>query len=147
MNKLKKALALSLATISAASFAACDFGSLQSQYGGEGDANATLELIINENATKTIEFAYLAAGFGEDPYIAVANAYMKKNPDVQITTYSNPEINSALNTIMIPNSSEGLSDIYSIRDEGALKTWAKQGLVESLDGIMASKTSCELFWA
>ena len=140
MNRFKKALALSLATISVASFAACDFGSLQSQYGGEGDANATLELIINENATTTIEFAYLAAGFGEDPYIAVANAYMKKNPNVQITTYSNPEINGALNTIMIPNSSEGLSDIYSIRDEGALKTWAKQGLVESLDGIMASQT-------
>ena len=138
MNKLKKALALTLATVSAASFSSC-FG-MKDKYGNEGDANATLELIVNENATKTIEFAYLAAGFGEDPYIAIANAYMKKHPDVQITTYSNPEINSVLGTIMIPNSSEGLSDIYSIRDEGALKTWAKQGLVEPLDSIMASNT-------
>ena len=138
MNKFKKALSLSLAAISVASFAACN--GLKDKYGNEGETNATLELIINENATTTIEFAYLAAGFGEDPYIAVANAYMKKHPDVQITTYSNPEINSVLNTIMVPNSSEGLSDIYSIRDEGSLKTWSKQGLVESLDGIMASQT-------
>ena len=138
MNKLKKVLSLSLAAVSVASLASCN--QLKDKYGNEGQTNATLELIINENATTTIEFAYLAAGFGEDPYIAVANAYMKKHPEVQITTYSNPEINGALNTIMIPNSSEGLSDIYSIRDEGALKTWAKQGLVESLDGIMASQT-------
>ena len=138
MNKLTKAFALSMASISVLSLAAC--GGLKDKYGNEGETNATLELIYNEGATTTIEFAYLAAGFGEDPYIAVAHAYMKKHPDVQISTYSNPEINSTLNTVMIPNSSEGLSDIYSIRDEGSLKTWAKQGLVESLDGIMASKT-------
>lgn len=139
MMKMKQVVAASLAAVSALSLASCG-GDMKDKYGNEGDANATLELIINENATKTIEFGYLAAGFGEDPYIAVANAYMKKNPDVQIMTYSNPEINGALNTIMIPNSSEGLSDIYSIRDEGSIKTWAKQGLVESLDGIMASQT-------
>lgn len=140
MNKFKKALALTLAGASVLSMAACNMGDLESQYGGEGEANATLELIVNEGATKSIEFGYLAAGFGEDPYIAVANAYMKKHPDVQIYTYSNPEINGALNTIMIPNSSEGLSDIYSIRDEGSIKTWAKQGLVASLDDLMASQT-------
>ena len=101
MNKFKKALALTLAGASVLSMAACNMGDLESQYGGEGEANATLELIVNEGATKSIEFGYLAAGFGEDPYIAVANAYMKKHPDVQIYTYSNPEINGALNTIMI----------------------------------------------
>lgn len=137
MNKFKKALAVSLAGVSVLSLAACN---MEDKYGNDGQANATLELIINENATQTIEFAYLAAGFGEDPYIAVANAYMKKHPEVQITTYSSPEINSALNTIMIPNSSEGLSDIYSIRDEGSLKTWAKQKLVEPLDSLMALQT-------
>ncbi len=136
MNKLTKALALSMAGVSVVSLAACN--GLKDKYGDDGQANATLELIINENATKSIEFGYLAAGFGEDPYIAIANAYMRKNPDVQINTYSNPEINSALNTIMVPNSSEGLSDIYSIRDEGALKQWAKQGLVEPLDALMTS---------
>ena len=136
MNKIKKFLALSMAGVSVLSMAAC--GDLKDKYGNEGETNATLELIINENATKTVEFAYLAAGFGEDPYIAVANAYMKKHPDVQITTYSNPEINEALNTIMVPNSSEGLSDIYSIRDEGSLKQWAKQKLIEPLDTLMAT---------
>ena len=138
MNKLKKVLAVTLATLSAASFASCDM--LKNQYGNEGETNATLELITNPNATKTIEFSYLAAGFGEDPYIAVANAYMRKHPDVQITTYSDPEINGSLGTIMVPNPPEDMSNIYSIRDEGALKTWAKQGLVEPLDDIMASQT-------
>lgn len=135
MNKMKRFLAVSMAGVSVLSMAAC--GDLKDKYGNEGKTNATIELIINENATKTVEFAYLAAGFGEDPYIAVANAYMKKHPDVQITTYSNPEINESLNTIMVPNSSEGLSDIYSIRDEGALKQWAKQKLVEPLDSLMS----------
>ena len=87
MNKLKRVLSLSLAAVSIASLASCR--DMKDKYGNEGEKNATLELIVNEGATTTIEFAYLAAGFGEDPYIAVANAYMKKNPDVQIATYSN----------------------------------------------------------
>ncbi len=138
MKKTAKILALSLVGVSVFSLASC--GDLKDKYGNEGETTRTIELIINENATTTVTFAYLAAGFGEDPYYAVANAYMEKHPDVQIQPYSNAEIDAALNLYMVPGSSEGLADIYSYRWETTLKTWIGQGLVEPLDDLMTKDT-------
>ena len=138
MKKLAKIMALSLAGISVFSMASC--ADLKDKYGNDGKTTNTIELIINENATTTVIFSYLAAGFGEDPYYAVANAYMEKHPDVQIQPYSNAEIDAALNLYMVPGSSEGLADIYSYRWETTLKNWIGQGLVEPLDDLMVKDT-------
>ena len=133
MKKFSKALSLTLATMLSLSMVACGGGNSNDLTGGDG-------LVLKEqaNATKQVVFEYLQAGFGNNPYIAVANAYMEKNPDVQVVLVPNREIVSTTATALATNT--GISDIYSYPYGDVLKTWYTNGWLEDLTGLCNEQT-------
>ena len=141
MKKTAKLLNVLMATTMVFSMAACGGGT--GNGGGTGSGGNTsntgdeLKLITNANATKTITFEYLKAGFGNDPYIAVANAYMERHPDVQINTFANREIEGQAPLNISTGTS--VSDIYSYpRDSN--KTWIEEGWLEDLTDLCNQQT-------
>lgn len=134
MKKIAKVTSIALASMMLLSMGACGGSS-----GGDdsGSSASGLKLKINANATKEITFEYLKAGFGDDPYIAVANAFMERNPDVQVRTYANREIVGTTQNNL--TSGQGVSDIYSY-PYNAIKTWIKDGLLEDLTSLCAEQT-------
>ena len=135
MKKLTKILSVAMASAMMLSMTACGGGG--STGSGGGGSSSGLKLKVNENATKEIVFEYLLAGFGNDPYYAVANAYMERNPDVQIMPYGNKDIRgTAQNNVA---SGTGVSDIYCYPDD-SIKMWIKDGLLEDLSSLCQQET-------
>ena len=141
MKKITKMLCFSMAAATmACSMAGCFGGGTSGGQSGNpnADLDGSLTLTVNEGATKSIVFEYLDAGFGDDPYIAVANAYMAKNKDVQVYLLPNVEIKNTVNSALTTNTN--VSDIYSFDNESSIKTWGAKGLVEDLTDLLEEKT-------
>lgn len=142
MKKFTKALCFSLvAATVGVSMTGCGGGGGKTSSdapGGMIGEDATLTLTINENATEEVVFEYLDAGFGDDPYIAIANGYMAKNPNVQIVLYPNVEIRETLNNTITSNTN--ISDIYSYPFENPIKTWSALGYVEDISDVLGMQT-------
>lgn len=132
MKKIAKILSVVMASTMMLSMTAC---------GGSSSSGSTqtgsIQLKINENATKEIVFEYLLAGFGNDPYYAIANAYMERNPDVQIRPYGNKDIVGTTQNNLTAN--QGVSDIYCYPYD-SIKMWIKDGLLEDLTDLCNQQT-------
>lgn len=115
MKKIIKILCVILAFICAMPFVSC----------GE-----------EEKPKNVVELAVLKAGFGEIPYRKLAEAYMEKNPEVQVKLRFDPEINSNVGNQM--NSKNNLPEIYSTRDLNQIKEFAARGLVLNLNELLDS---------
>lgn len=121
MKKITKALSLTLAAAismsAAVSLAACG---------------------VEERDPNTILFEYLSAGFGDEPYMAVAKAFEEKNPGKKVKLVPNREIvGTAANSI---STGTGVSDIYSYPYGNVLKTWYTNGWLEDLSDVCAQQT-------
>ncbi len=138
MKKTSKILSLVMASILSLSFVACGGGDNSGMGDGGGDERDELVLKTNEGATKKVSFEYLQAGFGNDPYIAVANGYMERNPDVQIELIPNRQITSTTSNNLAAN--QGVADIYSYPYGNILKTWHSNGWLEDLTDLCAQQT-------
>lgn len=140
MKKFAKVICFSLvAATMTASMAACGGGKTSdSNPGGMLGDDATLTLTENKNATETVVFEYLDAGFGDDPYIAVANGYMAKNPNVQIQLFPNVDLRETMNSALATNTN--ISDIYSFPYENSIKGWGALNLLEDLSGLLDEQT-------
>lgn len=131
MRKFSKALCLTMVATTALSMTACGGGGT---LGGGGD-----ELVLIQNkGGREVVFEYLEAGFGNNPYIAVANGFMEKHPDVQITLYPNREIVGMTSNNLSSNT--GVSDIYSYPYGNVMKTWISEGWMEDLSDLCAQQT-------
>lgn len=141
MNKITKLLSFSMAAATmVCSMAGCFGGGGSSASGNvNADLDGSLTLTVNEGATKSVVFEYLDAGFGDDPYIAVANAYMAKNKDVQIYLLPNVEIDNTVNSALTTNTN--VSDLYSFKSDKSIKSWGANGLVEDLSGLLKENTA------
>ena len=131
MKKLAKIFSLVMATMMLLPVAACGGGNK------DKEENEGLKLKVNANATKEITFEYLKAGFGNDPYIAVANAYMERHPDVQVNTFANREIVGT--TPMNIEAGQGVSDVYSFPYDH-IKMWISDGWLEDLTDLCNQQT-------
>ncbi len=126
---------LSLAMAGALTFAAVGCGGGNNSGGGSGSGSG---LTLTVTGGREVVFEYLKAGYGDDPYIAIANGFMAKHPDVQITLLANREISSTTSSNLSSNS--GVSDIYSYPYGGPLKTWIANGWVEDLTSLLEEET-------
>jgi N-acetylglucosamine transport system substrate-binding protein len=86
------------------------------------------------SAKRVLKFEFLKAGFGTEPYEALANAFMAEHPDVTVKLVPNKDINSTTATKLQANNN--LSDIYSVRSVSYIKSWAAKGYVHALDGLL-----------
>ena len=102
MKKLSKVLALGMAAVATMGLFACG-----SDSGNKGGSSLTLM----QTGGREVLFEFLNAGYGKDPYIAVANGFMEKHPDVQIVLVPNREIGSTTGNAL--SSGVGVSDVYS----------------------------------
>ncbi len=130
MKKSTKIVSLMLSAVCCFGFFGC----------GEKDGNKDdggLKLITTGG--REVLFEYLDAGFGDNPYIAVANAFMEKHSDVQIKLVPNRELASTT-ALNIKGDPSGVSDIYSYMSDGQIKTWVTDGLVEDLTELVNKNT-------
>ena len=128
MKRFGKAVCLAMVAATALSTTACG--------GGAGGGEDELELIITGG--REVVFEFLDAGFGRNPYIAIANGYMERHPDVQILLQANREI---VNTTAINLSANtGVSDIYSFPYSSMMKTWISEGWMEDISDVCAQQT-------
>lgn len=130
MKTLNKILSLSCAALVALSATACGVDLPSS-----GDGEESLELM--KTGGREVIFEYLDAGFGNNPYIAVANGFMKRHPDVQIRTLANRQI--AGTTANNLDSGTGVSSIYSYPYD-TMKTWIANGWIEDLTDLLDRET-------
>lgn len=131
MKKLSKALCLTMVATMALSTAACGGGG-----GLLGGGDDELELI--QTGGREVVFEFLEAGFGKNPYIAIANGYMERHPDVQIVLYPNREIVGTTSNNLSSNT--GVSDIYSYPYGNVMKTWIAEGWMEDLSALCQEET-------
>lgn len=131
MKKISKVLCLAMVATTALSTTACG-GSGGGLLGGEEG----LELI--QTGGREVVFEFLDAGFGKNPYIAVANGYMERHPDVQIVLYANREIVGTTSNNLSSNT--GVSDIYSYPYGNVMKTWISEGWMEDLSDLCQEQT-------
>lgn len=115
MKNITKIVSLGLASVSLLSLAACGGGTTKQR----GD--------------REIIFEYLDAGFGDEPYVAVAEAFMAKYPEITVTLCPNRELTGTLNNSLSSNTN--VSDIYSYQYSSGLRTWITNGYVEDLTAL------------
>ncbi len=130
MNKKTRIAGLLLAVVCAFGFVGCG--------GGNGGTEKN-KLTLKKTGGREVVFEYLNGGFGDDPYIAVANAFMDKHPDVQISLLPNRELASTT-ALNLKGDASSVSDIYSYMSDGQIKTWVTDGLVEDLTELCNKQT-------
>ncbi len=132
MKKFSKIFSVAMASALALSATACGVVDPDNLYGNSGD------LTLKVTGGREVVFEFLNAGFGQNPYIAIANGFMERHPDVQITLLANREIRSTTSTNL--SSNEGVSDIYSFPDGSPLKTWVANGWIQDLTDLCNRET-------
>lgn len=83
-----------------------------------------------------VELAVLLAGYGEIPYRKLAEAYMAKNPGIQVKLRFDPEINSSVSNQI--DSNNNLPEIYSTRDLNQIKSFAADGKILNLNELLGT---------
>ena len=131
MKKLSKVLSATLATSFVFAGVAC----------GIDTNNSRTTLTLIETGGEPILFEYLDAGFGSDPYIAVANAFMEEHPEYQIVTIPNRQISGTTSTNLSANTD--VSDIYSYPYGGPIRTWISKGWVEDLTDLCTTQKTLD----
>lgn len=123
MKKITKFLAIALASLSCVSAFACSGG-------GGGD---------DPDGRRILKFEFLKAGYGVDGYQALANAFMKENPDVLVKLIPNYNIGSTTPTKLEANNN--LSDVFLIPSTADIKRWAIKDWVEPLDSVYEAEVA------
>ena len=90
---------------------------------------------------RVVKWEVLKAGYGTKPYEKVAEAFMKKNPDVLVKIVFNPSISDT--TASRLESNTNLADVYSFKSMESIKRWIAEGWVEPLDDVYNAKLSTE----
>lgn len=88
---------------------------------------------------RVVKWEVLKAGFGTEPYEKVAEAFMKKNPDVLVKINFNPSITDT--TASRLESNTNLADVYSFKSMESIKRWVAEGWVEPLDDVYGAALS------
>ena len=92
----------------------------------------TAMLLTGCNKTESgnvIKFQVLKAGLGTEVYEKLAKAYQDEHPGVKVKLIFNYDVNADVDKHLITGK---CSDIYSIRDIGAIKRYYAKGLVIDL---------------
>ncbi len=118
-------LVLMLAFACCATLVACGPGSEDD--GDDGDGRRILKVEV------------LKGGIGEEPYRAVAEAFMKKHPDVLVKLNFNVNIISTTGARL--ENGNNVADVYSYRSIEAIKRWDISGWVENIDDVYSSTLS------
>lgn len=126
MRKVTKILSLLTAATLCFSATACGGGS-ESEDGVTNDGRRILNVEV------------LKAGIGEEPYRAVAAAFMAEHPDVLVKLNFNVNIISTTGARL--ESNNNVADVYSYRSLEAIKRWKINGWVESIDDVYSSTLS------
>ena len=126
MKKLSKVLCLAMVASFAATATACGGGGTSS-----ADPNDTRREVV---------FEYLDAGFGDEPYVAVADAYMAQNPDVKITLYPNRGLRGGALGNQLATDNVAVSDIYAYQGATDVKGWAAKGYIADLTDLCNQQT-------
>lgn len=122
-QRILKTVCLVLALVMVLSMAACGNG-------GDGDS---------ADGRRILKWEVLKAGYGSVPYEKVAEAFMKKNPDVLVKIVFNPSISDT--TASRLESNTNLADVYSFKSMESIRRWVAEGWVEPLDDVYAAKLS------
>ena len=123
MKNIKKLLTLLLSAMMCFSVTAC----------GNGGGNISEDL----GDRRLLSFEFLQAGYGIEGYKAMAEAFMKENPDVLVKLVPNYEINSTTSTKL--ESNNNVSDLYLVTNEHDIRRWAIKGWVEEINDIYAAE--------
>ena len=126
MKNLKKVLTLFLSAMMCVSVAACGGAN-------NGDSDNSEDLA----GRRLLNFEFLQAGYGIEGYKAMAEAFMKENPDVLVKLKPNYEINTTTSTKL--ESNNNVSDLYLVTNEQDIRRWAIKGWVEEIPDVYAAE--------
>lgn len=88
---------------------------------------------------RILKVEVLKGGIGEEPYRAVAKAFMEKHPDVLVKLSFNPSIIDTTGARLENNNN--VADVYSYRSIESIKRWKIQGWVENIDDVFNATLS------
>ncbi len=117
--KLKRFFGLAMAAAMALPMIAC---------GGDDD---NVKLGAGKTSALTVE--YLKSGYGTEVFDKLADAYMKKYPEVQVVLYPNENVYGDTETKL--SSGKRIRDVYYVSYWSAVRRWSVRGWVEPITDV------------
>lgn len=119
---MKKIIAILLSVLFLVSFAGC---------GKKDDETST------DDGKRVLRVTYLKAGYGDEVFNKLANAFMVKYPDVQVKLYPDENVDSNTETQL--TSGKNVKDVYYVSNWSSIRRWAIKGYVEDLTEVYSAE--------